>query len=85
MRKHSEIDLTFSEDGQTVTVFVSGRRDPIVAGCLGIDRDRRGEPKTVYLNALIHPSFEADAYSNWEPSGAISTILSRLPASRSQS
>lgn len=72
----TRITLILSEDKRTATIRLSGRSAPIVCGVLGVEitADRR---RVVYLNSRFHKSQDSD-YAGWEPSGAISTILTEM-------
>lgn len=73
------ISLTIGSDFETATIRKSNSSTPIVADVLGVERDERGIPNKVYLRSKIHGvSDKSVKYDGWEPSGAISTILSRI-------
>lgn len=77
MAQKIAISLHLSEDEKTATVHMSGRSVPIVADCLGVERDGRGDVARVYLNALVHKTSVSVVYEHWEPVGAISSIFIR--------
>lgn len=72
------VNVAEGEDGVVVVRF-SNRSSPIVCGLLGVDRDSTGQAVRYYLNSLIHHcgGCEAD-YEGFRPSGAITTILTRV-------
>lgn len=70
--------VSLSEDEKTATIHKTGRSDPIVCGCLGVERDTQGQGVTLYLDSLIHHANKNIIYEQWQPSGAISTILKRI-------
>jgi hypothetical protein len=68
-------------EGEDVVVVVrlSNRSSPIVCGLLGVDRDSSGQAVRYYLNSLIHHGEDREAgYEGFRPSGAITTILTRV-------
>ena len=73
------ISVHLSEDQKTATVHISGRSEPFVSGCLGVDLDVQGEIQRVYLDTLIHNFHPATKFEHWRALGAISTILHREP------
>lgn len=73
------ITVHLSEDQHTATVHMSGRSAPIVAGCLGVALDEHGDILCVYLDTLIHKFPGSAKFEHWRVTGAISTILHRLP------
>lgn len=77
MAQKISISLHLSEDQKTATVHMSGRSAPIVADCLGVDLDDRGDVARVYLNALVHKPAAPVVYEHWRPVGAISSIFVR--------
>ena len=74
MSKIIKVSVALSEDEKTATVRMGSRRQPIVTGCLGVDRNPQGDIEKVYLDSLIHMSSNLD-YEGFQPHGAISTIL----------
>jgi hypothetical protein len=79
IRVHVNLDLA----GTLATVHISGRSNPIVATVLGVERNHTGEAQRIYLNALIHRS-DFDSYEGWDISGAVSSILTRIPPSNTE-
>lgn len=73
------ITVYLSEDQSTATVHMSGRSAPIVAGCLGVDLNERGDIVRVYLDTLVHKFPASTKFEHWRALGAISTILQREP------
>lgn len=65
-----------SEDEQQATVWLSGRSEPVVAGVLGVERDKAGQPAMIYLDTRIHQPDDEPA-GPWRMTGAVSTILTR--------
>lgn len=72
------IDVLFGSDPETVTIKQTGHSAPIVAGLLGVENDSSARPAVVYLRSKIHADRNDVNYQGWEPSGAISTILTRI-------
>ncbi|MFT5715931.1 MAG: hypothetical protein ACI9T7_000104 [Oleiphilaceae bacterium] len=70
-----KVSVALSEDEKTATVRMGSRRQPIVTGCLGVDRNQQGGIDKVYLDSLIHLSSKYVDYEGFQPQGAISTIL----------
>lgn len=70
------VSITLNETQDTATIVFSSRRVPVVAGCLGIDRNENNEITAIYLDSLLETR-ECDVYSGWRLSGAVSTILSK--------
>ena len=75
-RQITTVSVAFGNDLTTATVRFSGRSRPVVANILGTDKDPQGNVKRVYLDSLIHK--DGGAYKGWEPTGCISTILTRV-------
>lgn len=74
------ISVQFGLDYQLITIRESNRSTHIVCDVLGIEKDQNGAPMKIYLRSKIHSEKSEDvAYKEWEPSGAISTILTRVP------
>jgi len=74
-------------DQQTVTVTLgegvvvlhrSGRSAAVIANILGQDLDVNGEVKQIWLDRLVHRSYETE-FVGWNVSGAISSVLTRAP------
>lgn len=76
MREQMSISVVLSPDQKTATVAASGRSDPLVCGVLGIEQ--QFGCRVIYLDALIHTRWRANAFHGWQPSGAISTILTEI-------
>lgn len=72
------ISVQLGTETDIATVCMSTRSSPIVADVLGIDRDDTGEPVRIYLRSLIHQPGHGARYRGWQPSGVISTILTRI-------
>jgi hypothetical protein len=72
------ITIGLSADEKIVTVKKTGRSDPIVCGCLGVERDTQGQLVTLYLDSLIHNTRKNINYEQWKPNGAVSTILTKV-------
>lgn len=72
------IRVEFGTDAGMVTIRCSDRSDPILADLLGVDLDDHGNPVRVFLRSKLFTSHDAQ-FAGWQPSGAISTILTRLP------
>lgn len=75
--KAVKVEVVFGDDPYIVTVHISHRSAPIVAGLLGVDRDESGLISKVFLRQLIHSETDERQYEGWSMSGAISTILTR--------
>lgn len=71
------VDLVFGTDPGIVTVHLTGRSQPIVAGLLGVDTNADGEPVRVYLRSRVHGESSAE-YLGWRPCGAITTIFEKV-------
>lgn len=76
MKASGKSAVYLSEDEQQATIWLSGRSEPVVAGVLGVERDKTGQPATIYLDGRIHQPHDEPAGS-WQMSGAVSTILTR--------
>ena len=74
-RSTVNISVALSQDESIATIRMGTRSNPIVTGCLGVDKDKSGKIVKVYLNSLIHRGGKNIHYAGFEPSGAISTIL----------
>ena len=72
------MSVALSEDEKTATISKTGRSDPIVCNCLGVERDAQGQLVTLYLDSLIHHAKKNIKYEQWKPSGAVSTILRKV-------
>jgi hypothetical protein len=72
------VSLSLSEDEKTATIRLSTRRQPIVCGCLGVERDKEGHTSKVYLDSLIHSSSKHVEYRGFSLHGAISTVVKRV-------
>lgn len=73
------ISIQFGADCEVATIRESNRSTPVVVDVLGVEFDPTGSPKVVYLRSKIHTlKSEPVTYRGWEPSGAISTILTRI-------
>lgn len=70
--------VALSEDEKTATITKTGRSDPVVCGCLGVVRDSQGQVMMLYLDSLVHSVKKNAVYECWKPSGAISTILTKV-------
>jgi len=70
------ITVTIGTDSSVATIRNSNSSTPIVAGLLGMEFDNEGRPQRLYLRSKIHS--DSVNYEGWEPSGAISTILTRI-------
>lgn len=77
MAQYKTLQVEFGSDPSAVTIRRGGRSSPIVADVLEVERDAAGEPEKIYLRQKIHPSNDQSVYKGWQPSGAISTILTR--------
>ncbi len=73
------ISVSFGTDPTTATIRKSNSSTPIVADVLGVETGTDNQPCRVYLRSKIHGSKDKSiTYEGWEPSGAISTILTRV-------
>ena len=72
------ISIALSKDEKTATVRMGSRRQPIVTGCLGVDRNAQGGLEKVYLDSLIHMSSKHVNYDGFKLNGAISTVLTSI-------
>ncbi len=72
------IAVALSEDEKTATIKIGSRTAPIVTGCLGVERLENGRPLKVYLDSLIHRPGKNISYVGYKPTGAISTILTKV-------
>lgn len=54
----------------------SGQSKRIVANVLGVERSESGEVQKVWLDRLVHRTFESE-FENWSVSGAVSTVMTR--------
>lgn len=72
------MSVALSEDEKTATITRTGRSDPIVCNCLGVERNTQGQLMVLYLDSLIHNVKKNVIYAQWKPSGAISTILTKI-------
>lgn len=73
----SNMDATLTLGDGVAVIRRHGRSDPMVAGVLGIQHAENGEPERVYLDRLIHSPYHR-TMGEWQISGAVSTILSRV-------
>lgn len=74
-----KISVYFGSDPSVATIWRSNSSTPIVADILGVDTDSSGKPNRLYLRSKIHGARDAEcSYQGWEPSGAVSTILTRI-------
>ena len=71
------ISVEPGDDPNIVTIRLSGRSKPIVAGVLGVEGED-GDIQRYYLDCLVHHHQSDKHYEGWRPTGAISTILSRI-------
>lgn len=76
--KTVRISVEFGSNSDVVTVRHSDRSQPMVVGLLGVETDTHQKPKIVYLRSKIHGKTAGVEYIGWQPSGAISTILTRI-------
>jgi len=77
--KTVSISVQFGTDEELVTIRFSGRSQPMTVGLLGAEKDEAtGKVNKVYLRSKIHSSSGGVSYEGWRPSGAISTILTRI-------
>lgn len=74
-----KISVTLSDDERTATIRLSGKSDPVVVDCLGVEHDDAGQPERVYLNAQMGKKLRSHTYQGWEPSGVYTTVLTRIP------
>ena len=72
------VSVQMGEDQNIVIHFV-GRSSPVVARCLGVDRDESGKVERIFLDRKIHRPGRVYG-GDWAMSGAISTILERQAA-----
>lgn len=73
------ISVSLGTDPTVATIRKSNSSTPIVADVLGVEADKEGVPNKVYLRSKIHGNKDKSVtYEGWEPSGAISTILTRV-------
>ena len=72
------ITVAISDDDRFATIRQSHRSTPIVADVLGVDMDAMRRPERVYLRSKIHGCESEIAYAGWQPTGAITTILTRI-------
>jgi hypothetical protein len=70
------VSVDLSPDAAIATVRL-GNSAPAVCRALGVDRDSTGVPAVIYLDRFIHKSVRNRCFSGWQPSGAITTILTR--------
>lgn len=70
----SMVSVTLGEN--TAVIRRAGQSHPVLAGILGVKKQRDGEIKTVWLDRLVHRIGETD-FEGWRVSGAVSTILTR--------
>lgn len=75
----SSVEVTLSES--TAVIRRSGQSTPVIAGILGVEKNAAGVVKTVWLDRLVHGIGE-DRFDGWAVSGAVSTILRRVPETR---
>jgi len=72
------ISVALGSDNRTATVRLSGRSRVVVSTLLGVDCDASGEATKLYFNSLFHDHGGKTHYKGWEPSGCISTILTKV-------
>jgi len=73
-----EINVKFGSDPDVVTIQKSNSSKPIVCGLLGVDTDDQGNASRIYLRNKLHSMSKGVDYVGWSPSGAITTILTRV-------
>lgn len=73
-----EISVSLGNDNETATVRISGRSLPIIVSVLGVECDDERQPVRIYLRNKIHTDSEYTNYVGWVPTGAISTILTKV-------
>ena len=78
MSQTVSVSITLSEDEKTATIRMGSRQSPIVTGCLGVERDGKGNIKKAYLNSLVHRGGKGIRYEGYSLSGAISTIATAV-------
>lgn len=61
-----------------VAIRRSGRSHDTVANILGVERDAGGQIVTIWLDRLVHRPAET-SFVGWAVSGAISSVLHRIP------
>ena len=71
-----EVRVQLNPSETQATIKVHGISRPIVAPVLGIER--KATSTRIYLRSRIHT--DKDDWTGWVPSGAISTILTKLHA-----
>ena len=73
------ISVSIGLDGKQATVRFSNRSTPLVVDVLGVEAGIDKSPRIIYLRCKLHIKDKEVTYLGWEPSGAISTILTRIP------
>lgn len=71
---NSTVSVTLGEN--TAVIRRAGQSSPVLAGILGVKKQRDGTTKTVWLDRIVHRVGETD-FDGWGVSGAVSTILTR--------
>lgn len=77
-RETLTVTVDLSLDAVVATVRI-GNAAPAVCKALGMERDETGQPSKIYLDRFIHKSVRNRDFAGWAPSGAITTVLTRLP------
>lgn len=73
------ISVSLGNDNDVATIRKSNSSTPIVADVLGVETDEQNQLCKLYLRSKIHTHKDQSiTYEGWCPSGAISTILTRV-------
>jgi hypothetical protein len=78
--RDSKHTVSVTVTNEHVVVRRSGNSTPAVAKMLGHEKDSTGQIQTIWLDRIVHRSYEskfADDDATWVVSGAISSILKR--------
>lgn len=75
-----KIDIVFVNDSDNITVRLSGRSSPIIATVAAKDLDRQGNVSKVFLREKIISQTDSTSWEGWLPSGAVTTVLTRIAA-----
>mgnify|MGYP000745875685 CR=1 FL=1 len=76
MQHDSKLEVTVTLGDGVVVLHRSGQSKRIVANVLGVERADSGEIQKVWLDRLVHRTFESE-FADWHVSGAVSTVLIR--------
>ena len=76
MQHDGKPDVTVTLGDGVAVLHRSGQSKRIVANVLGVERADSGEIQKVWLDRLVHRTFESE-FADWHVSGAVSTVLIR--------